>query len=96
MGQLAACAGEAIEQGQSAPWLRQRIWYEPPPHQLLLSVAVYRALDTLVAFSTPLARGSLAFLRDHCVGGRILLPGAAMFEMASAAAAIASSVRHTC
>ena len=97
MGKLAVCAGGTVEQGKPTPWLRQRIWYELPPHQLLMSVAVHRAPDTAaVAFSTPLARGSLAFLRDHCISGRILLPGAAMFEMASAATTVASSVSKTC
>ena len=89
---LATLGDDSMGQAPATPWQRQRIWYEPPPHQLLLSAAVYHAPGRAVVFSTPLARGALAFLRDHRVRGRILLPGAAMFEMSSAAASVAATV----
>lgn len=37
-------------------------------------------------FQTQLHRGALANLNDHQIQGQIMLPGAAMFEMAAAAA----------
>ena len=80
----------------ATPWERQRIWYEPPPHQLLMSASVQPSSAAALVFSTPLARGALAFVRDHQVSGRILLPGAAMFEMASAAIRTTVTVCSLC
>ena len=96
MANLATGGHATAEHGHATPWLRHRIWYEPTPHQLLVSATVYRTPDTAVVFRTPLNLGSLAFLRDHHTRGRILLPGAAMFEMASAAASTATLVSNTC
>lgn len=97
IGKLAKPADDTVWQGPATPWLRQQIWYEPSPHQLLMSAAVHHqpAGTAPLILSTSLARGALAFLRDHRVGGQILLPGAAMFEMGSAAASISTLVRRT-
>jgi len=67
-------------------WRRQRFWYEAPVHQLLVSASVLTSSNSLITFQTQLQRGVLANLNDHQIQGQIMLPGAAMFEMAAAAA----------
>ena len=70
-------------------WQRQRFWPLP-----LLSAILSAHLpspaggDRTVRLATqPSSSQALAFLWDHRVQGRLLLPGTAMFELAAAAAA---------
>ena len=73
-----------------AVWRRQRHWYLGLMHQLLQSAGVGAAQEA--TFQTPLNRACLGYLHDHRIQGRALLPGAAMFEMAAAAA---RCMKHT-
>ena len=76
---------------QQGSWRRGRFWYTAPVRSLLQWALVSNggpALQRLeVNFATHTARSSLAHLLDHQIKGRVLLPGAAMFEMAASAAA---------
>lgn len=74
--------------GPSLAWQRAAYWPSPRPHPLLLFAAVQRpgAMGCMVQLAADLSAPGLSWLRDHSVQGRALLPGAAMFEMAAAAA----------
>ncbi|KAK9803914.1 hypothetical protein WJX72_004698 [[Myrmecia] bisecta] len=69
----------------TSPMNRQRFWFTVPAHTLL-----GKALTTHVrreaVMQTYMSRACLAYLLDHHIQNRALLPGAAMFEMAAAAA----------
>ena len=67
-------------------WHRRRHWYLPRAHRLLSTIA--SGLRPLLAcFRADLDSPALAEMRQHSVAGRLLLPGAAMFEACHAAAA---------
>ena len=70
-------------QGVRVAWRRHRFWYVGAAHALL---AVAAAWAGSALFQARLGSAALAYLMDHRVGGRALLPGAAMFEAAAAAA----------
>ena len=53
-------------------------------HPLLWTVLKFASMIGIVVAQAQLKRPALAFLRDHSVLGRIILPGAAMLEMAMA------------
>lgn len=78
-----------LQRSMPLPWQRQRFWPAP-----LLSAMLAAHLPSSVAedhvtqlVAQPGSRQGLAFLWDHRVQGRVLLPGTAMFELAAAAAA---------
>lgn len=73
------------------PWSAQRFWPAPPACALLtahLSAPPGAGSTGSIRFAA-LIEGSaaLAFLWDHRVGGRALMPATGFFELASAAAA---------
>ena len=72
-------------------WRQRRHWFTPVELHVLLSharaVASARSSGAQIRLETRLSRPSLAYLWDHQVAGRALLPAAAMLEMAAAAAA---------
>ena len=70
-------------QGGGAAWQRLRFWYVGAAHALLAAAAAWAGS---AAFQARLGSAALAYLMDHRVSGRALLPGAAMFEAAAAAA----------
>lgn len=72
------------------PWEQKRHWFIPRPH-LLLSRALSVARGC--AFQACLSHPQLAYLSQHRVSGRALLPGAAMLELALAAAHVAAGER---
>ena len=53
-------------------------------HPLLWTVLKLASMIGVVCTQAQLRRPALAFLRDHSVQGKIILPGAAMLEMAMA------------
>ena len=68
-------------------WERRRHWYLPRAHRLWSAVA--SGLQPLLAcFCASIDRPAVAEMRQHSVSGRLLLPGAAMFEACHAAAAV--------
>jgi acyl transferase domain-containing protein len=69
----------------AAAWRRRRLWYAGAAHALLVSAAA-DARGRAVALHARLGAPGLGCLLDHRVAGRALLPGAAMFEAAAAAA----------
>ncbi len=71
--------------GATAVWRRRRLWYAGAAHALLVSAAA-DARGRAVALHARLGAPGLGCLLDHRVAGRALLPGAAMFEAAAAAA----------
>ena len=73
----------------SLAWERSTHWPHPLPHPLLLLVTVQPSSGGSgnAECACDLGAANLAWLRDHQVQGRALLPGAAMFEVAAAAAA---------
>jgi len=69
--------------------LRKYYWYAPPPHRFIPAVhqTVLPSIGgTSMEFDVRFRRASLAFLWDHIVGDRSILPAAAMLELGSAAA----------
>ena len=84
---ISASASDAAHTGASI-WKRSRVWYTAATHTLLQHVSVSSSMQGLEArFVNETTRSSLAYLMDHQIKGRVLLPGAAMFEMAASAAA---------
>ena len=69
----------------TAVWRRRRHWYAGAAHALLVSAAA-DARGRAVALHASLGAPGLGCLLDHRVAGRALLPEAAMFEAAAAAA----------
>lgn len=68
----------------ASSWLRERCWPTTTQHPMLLSTKTKTpVVDCYLDWSAP----GLAWALDHHVQGRCLVPGAAMFEMAGAAAA---------
>ncbi|BDA51455.1 probable oleandomycin polyketide synthase, modules 5 and 6 [Coccomyxa sp. Obi] len=68
-------------------WRHRRFWYTPQPHRFAQSVAA-AADRTSVTVEFDMAAPALAYLWDHQVNGRVLFPGAAMFEAGRAAGAV--------
>eukprot|EP00887_Chlorella_sp_A99_P003342 scaffold26.g3342.t1 len=66
------------------PWQRIRLWYQVTSHPLLWSFAAFSA-PPAVCMECPLGRPALAWLADHSMQGRSLVPGTVLLEMASAA-----------
>ena len=85
LGQGSTCAQPPQQ------WRQRRHWFTPVQLHVLLShaCAVARASSTAaqIRLETHLSKAALAYLWDHRVAGRALLPAAAMLEMAAAAAA---------
>ena len=81
-------------------WQRSRLWVAPPLSAMALPAAASSGTKGALtaSFECPLGpTGRLAFLWDHHVAGQVLLPGAALLEMAAAAATamwLDSSGRH--
>lgn len=87
----------ALGSPQVVTWALQRFWVAAQPHPLVGCVArsVSGAAGTAALFETDLLQPKHAYLWDHAVAGRPLLPGAAFLEAAAgslqAAAAAAGS-----
>ena len=62
---------------------KQRMWFIPPPHPSVVCCAL--VTSTAAEFEVDFHRPSQSYLWEHCVGGRSILPGAAMFDTAHAA-----------
>ena len=77
-----SCGVEIGRQGPAALWRRRRFWYAGAAHALLVAAAAGAGGAT---FHARLGAPGLAYLLDHRISGRTLLPGAAMFEAATAA-----------
>ena len=60
-------------------------------HPLLWTVLKFASMIGVVVAQAQLRRPALAFLRDHSIQGRIVLPAAAMLEMAMAFGKVALS-----
>ncbi len=66
-------------------WEQRRHWYAPAAHRMLRQHMAARSSSQL---ESSLAHSHHAYLLQHIVSGRSILPGAAMFEAAFAAAAV--------
>lgn len=89
ISQAAASQLALPSQELTPPWHNSRFWYMPQVRTLLQQASMSPALNAQqleVRFSIVTASSSLAYLMDHQIKGRVLLPGAAMFEMAASAA----------
>lgn len=91
-------AGAAPPAAAATPallWQRQRYWPTAAPHPLLLHCSIAAAtssgsaVGSTARYSCSFVGTSSAFLRDHCIGGRLLVPASAFFELLAAAAATA-------
>ena len=83
---LAAAPGSVPDApvSRQSPMQRDRIWFAPEPHVLLHMAAVLPAAGSRtkqLRLASRLDRPGLAFLAGHVIQGRVLVPGAAMFEM---------------
>jgi hypothetical protein len=71
-------------------WRRKRHWFAPQPHRLLTHAEPLLAFSHqrrgVIDFEAALGQAAAAFLPQHRVSGRSLLPGAAMLECCFAAA----------
>ena len=82
-------------------WDRSSYWPHPLPHPLLhvATVQPRESRRRMMDCAVDLSAAALAWLYDHQVQGRVLLAGAAMFELASAAVAAGSGtdsrVKHS-
>ena len=92
----AAAGGAPAESGTAAPlaWQRQHYWPAPAPHPLLLHCTLAAAANSsspgkTAHFAASFAGAGAAVLRDHRVGGRLLVPATAFFELLLAAAGTA-------
>ena len=65
------------------PWQRQRYWFVQPAHPMLHFTRA-DSINASVTFHIAISLPRLAFLRDHIVAGRMMLPAAAMLEMTAA------------
>ena len=68
----------------TSSWDRRRHWYAPAAHRLLQQ---HVAAGSSGRFECSLVHAQHAYLWQHTVSGRSILPGAAMFEAAFAGAA---------
>ena len=77
---------------QAAPWQKERHWVGPAPHALVDRVAAVAAAggQAVLRIEVDLAQPKQAYLRDHAVADRSILPGAAFLECASASAHLAA------
>ncbi len=62
-----------------------RHWFLPPQHRM---IAFFTSQPPAAVMSCRLTTPALAYLQEHRVNKRAILPGAAMFELAYAAAAV--------
>ena len=69
----------------AAIWAKQRFWVAPPAHAALLQAAVKEGGRQAVLHAS-LVSPSLVYFWDHIVSGKVLLPGAGLFELAASAA----------
>ena len=70
-------------------WVKQYTSILPPAHSLLRAVQASAAGLRWVRFQANVGHISAAWLRDHVVGGRPVVPGAAYLDMALSAASLA-------
>jgi hypothetical protein len=72
---------------RSTAWAKERFWIGPEPHALVACVArvatTAGAAGTAVLFEADLMQPKRAFMWDHAVAGRPILPGAAFLEAAA-------------
>ncbi|CAL8465604.1 g5140 [Coccomyxa elongata] len=92
LGRSEGCIGDSYAHATSL-WHRKRHWFAPRPHRLLNQVEPVLARQRgdlvrgdLARFECAPDQAAAAFLRQHRVAGRSLLPGAAMLECCFAAA----------
>ena len=78
-------AGHAAVLAPSRPWQRTRLWPSVVPHAMLSRSASLPRMRSCT-FEAQLLAAGLSFLWDHQVQGTAILPGAALLEMAHAAA----------
>lgn len=84
---VAAAGDSAAAAGESLPWQRQRHWPATAPHPLVQLVS---SAGSAALFSCRFSTASSAFLRDHCISGRLLVPATAFFELLLAAGSSAA------
>lgn len=70
-------------------WVKQYTSILPPAHSLLRAVQASAAGPSWVRFQADVGHISATWLRDHVVGGRPVVPGAAYLDMALSAARLA-------
>ena len=74
--------------GSVMTWQRTAFWPVPLGHLLLTAAGIRPTSGSKVADCLlDLSSSSLAWMHDHQVQGRVLLPAAALFELTSAASA---------
>ena len=88
----ARLADRALPQRLRLPWQRQRHWPLPSPHALLarclpIGDDSVGQPGAAVLFACELSSCRAAFLHDHCVSGRRLVPATALLELILAAGA---------
>ena len=85
---LGAARGDGYEvaRASAVAWKRARCWYADPPRVFLARAAAPQR-HTISVQCRLSGCAPLALLWDHVVNGRVLLPGAALFELVAEAIA---------
>ena len=82
----AASSPSSAKQATSLPFEQKRYWVAPLVHPLLTSFKPLHAQHSMAMFEASLATPTAAYLWDHAVAGRALMPGAGTFDLACSAA----------
>ena len=77
------------------PWARQRYWLAPRPHPLLpqCSISAHSTGSTAI-FMAGLDSARVAFMRDHRVASKLLVPATAFLELLAAAGVLCGDGLH--
>jgi acyl transferase domain-containing protein len=78
-GQSASTSITNYEQ-KAVPWRRTAQWFIPPSRAFSVRARISNPLDASVMVECDLQHPGLAYLYQHQVNGRSILPGTAMFE----------------
>ena len=82
----AAAPQSTVRAAVTVPLQRKRYWVAPSVHSLLTSFKAQHAQHSMAMFEAVLTRPAAAYLWDHVVVGRCLMPGAGTFDLACSAA----------
>ena len=66
-------------------FVQARMWVLPRPHPLVATLLQQNGMHGMVHFAAPMSTPALAYMDDHMVLGRALMPAAAMLEVSSGA-----------
>nr|BAU61515.1 actin related protein2 [Parachlorella kessleri] len=74
--------GSLVAASKHIAWSRRRLWAVPPAYRMAARVSTHKRT---CRFATSLNSPTLAFISDHQVAGRVLMPATGMVEAMSSA-----------